>query len=181
MQVISSSLLSSTSEKNDTHNSEVNHYLLTTFLQHRSIFNYVFVFLNIGSLQIKKKQLSTSKAVINIKNEDQECFKWSFVAALHPATHHAERIFYYQPLKEELNFLGINFSVTIDQISKFEKLNPKISVTVIGCEEKPPKKGEKKSCLFPLRGPDVKHVTLLYCEQGANYHYAWVKNLNRLF
>ena len=53
-----------------------------------------------------------TKAVINIKNEDQECFKWSILAALHPATHHAERIFYYQPFKEELNFSGINFPVT---------------------------------------------------------------------
>ena len=33
--------------KNDTHNSEVNHYLLTSLVQHRSIFNYVFIFLNV--------------------------------------------------------------------------------------------------------------------------------------
>ena len=34
-----------------------------------------------------------TKAVINITNEDQGCFKWSILAALHPSTHHAEWIF----------------------------------------------------------------------------------------
>ena len=33
---------------------------------------------------------------------------------------------------DELNFEGLNFSVTIDKISKFEKQHPGISVTVIG-------------------------------------------------
>ena len=70
------------------------------------------------------KDVCDTKAVIYIKNEDQECFKWSVLAALHPATHHAERISHYQPFKEELNFTGIDFPVTIDQVSKFEKLNP---------------------------------------------------------
>ena len=41
------------------------------------------------------------------------------------------------------------------------------------------------SGLFPLRVriPDekkAKHVPLLYWGEDANYHYAWVKNLNRL-
>lgn len=33
-----------------------------------------------------------TKAVINVKNQDQECFKWSVLAAVHPAGHHGERI-----------------------------------------------------------------------------------------
>lgn len=129
------------------------------------------------------KDVYDTKAVINIKNEDQECFKGSVLAAIHPATHHAERISHYQPFKEELNFTGIDFPVTIDQVSKFEKLNPDISVTVIGIEEKATKQGENKSCLFPLRVLDQKqekHITLLYWQQNEEYHYAWVKNLNRL-
>ena len=127
--------------------------------------------------------ISHTKAVINLQNEDQQCFMGSILAALHPATHHAERISYYQPFKDELNFSGLTFPITIDQISKFEKLNPTISTTVIGCEEKTIAKGVKKSHLFPLRVPDVKkenHITLLHWGKGSQYHYAWVKNLNRL-
>ena len=72
--------------------------------------------------------------------------------------------------------------MTIDQLPKFEKQNPSITVTVVGLEEKKGKKG-KKSHLFPLRVPDKKqehHITLLYWGKGAKYHYAWIKNLNRL-
>ena len=126
--------------------------------------------------------ISHTKAVINIQYEDQQCFMWSILSALFPALKDAQRISKYQDYTQELNFSGMNFPITIDQISKFETLNPMISVTVIGCEEKPSKKG-KKSHLFPLRVPDVKkenHVTLLYWGKGTKYHYAWVKNLNRL-
>ena len=78
------------------------------------------------------KDIHDSKAVVNIKNEDLECFKWSILAALHPASKDAQRVTKYQEYKDELNFEGINFSITIDKISKFEKQHPGISVTVIG-------------------------------------------------
>lgn len=122
------------------------------------------------------------------KNDDQECFKWSVLAALHPAEHHAERISHYQPFKDELNFDGIDFPVTIDQISKVEKQNPGISVTVIGIarEENKKIKGKsvKRSVFMPLRVPDKRqeqHITLLFWQkEEETSHYAWVKNLNRL-
>ena len=138
-----------------------------------------------GSYIELPKDVYDTKSIINIKNQDQECFKWSVLAALHPAVKNAERITHYQPYKEELNFNGIDFPVTIDQIPKFEKQNPGISVTVIGIDE--PEKKKKgvvlPSVLFPLRVPNQqleKHVVLLYWEQNEQYHYAWVKNVNRL-
>jgi len=134
------------------------------------------------------KDVFDSKAVINVKNDDQECFKWSVLAALHPAKHHAERISHYQPFKDELNFDGIDFPVTINQISKVEKQNPGISVTLIGIarEENKTIKGKSvKRCVFmPLRVPDKRqeqHITLLlWQKEEETSHYAWVKNLNRL-
>ena len=128
------------------------------------------------------KDVYDTKSIVNIKNEDQKCFMWSILAALHPANHNAERISHYQPFTEELNLNGIHFPVTVDQIPKFEKLNPDISVTVLGIEEAE-KKGEDPSVIFPLRVPDQQqdhHVVLIYWSQGENYHYAWVKNVNRL-
>ena len=90
------------------------------------------------------KDIYDKKAIVNVKNQDQECFKWSILAALHPAEHHAERIAHYQEYKDELNFNGIDFPMSIDQITKFEKLNPEISVTVIGIDE-PEKKGKEEA------------------------------------
>ena len=136
-----------------------------------------------GSTYIElPKDVYDTKSIINIKNEDQECFKWSILAALHPADHNPQRISHYEPYSEELNFTGIEFPVTVNQISKFEKLNPDISVTVLGIDEAE-KKEEDPSKLFPLRVPNQQsehHIVLLYWTQGDVTHYAWVKNLNRL-
>ena len=76
--------------------------------------------------------LNFPKDIHEFKNEDLECFKWSILAALHPASKDAQCVTKYQEYKDELNFEGINFSMTIDKISKFEKQHPGISVTVIG-------------------------------------------------
>ena len=106
------------------------------------------------------------KSIINVKNEDDKCFMWAILAALHPVSAHPERGGPYQQFKEELNFEGINFPVTINNISKFEKLNSSISISVIGYED------EK---LFPIRLMKEKkqhHITLLYWLNGAKSHYA---------
>lgn len=129
--------------------------------------------------------LLLTKAVINTKNDDQECFKWSVLAALHLASKDAQRVSNYQEYKDELNFDGIDFPVTIDQISKFEKHNPGISVTVIGIDKaEQSKKGVMfPTKLLPLGVPEKKqenHVVLLYWKREEQCHYAWVKSLNRL-
>ena len=36
--------------------------------------------------------LSAKKAIINLKNEDDECFKWAITRALNPVEKHCERI-----------------------------------------------------------------------------------------
>ena len=133
------------------------------------------------------KDIHDSKAVINIKKEDQECLKWSILAALHPQRTNPQRVFKDQAYKEELIFEGIEFPVPIHQISKFEKQNPGISASVLGiaAEKTKKRKGKnvKQSCLIPLRASDElleKHVVLLYWWQKEQSHYAWVKNFNRL-
>ena len=60
-----------------------------------------------------RKDIHDSKAVVNIKNEDLECFKWSIPAALHPASKDAQCVTKYQEYKDELNFEGINFSCRV--------------------------------------------------------------------
>ena len=65
-----------------------------------------------------------------------------YPAALHPVAIHPERVGHYQEFKEELNFEGINFPVSLEDTEKFEKQNPTISVSVIGYEDEE---------LFPIR------------------------------
>ena len=69
--------------------------------------------------QIKKK-----KAVINIKNEDEQCFKWCVTRALNPVEEHPERI--TKELKrqsERLNWDDLKFPVELKEIKNFEKFN----------------------------------------------------------
>lgn len=99
-----------------------------------------------GSSNIElPKEIHDSKAVINIKNEDQECFKQSILAALHQQRTNPQRVFKCQAYNEELNFEGIEFPVPIHQISKFEKQNPGISVSVLGIAAEKTKNVKEKS------------------------------------
>ena len=38
------------------------------------------------------KFLASKKAIINLKNEDDECFKWAITRALNPVDKNSERI-----------------------------------------------------------------------------------------
>ena len=60
--------------------------------------------------------------VINIKNNDDKCFMWSILAALHPAPYHPERITHYKQYESKLNFKGMDFPIRSDEMTlrKFE-------------------------------------------------------------
>ncbi|CAD6243198.1 GSCOCG00012650001-RA-CDS, partial [Cotesia congregata] len=64
-------------------------------------------------------------AVINIKNNDNFCFLWSVVAALHPAHEgqNVSRVSSYPHYSRVLNYHGIKFPMTLKDIPKFEKMN----------------------------------------------------------
>ena len=70
-----------------------------------------------------------------MKNDDDQCFKWSVTRALHPVEKTSERI--TKELKEqseELDWSGLKFPVDLKQIIIFDKLNPQISINVFGFE-----------------------------------------------
>ena len=69
------------------------------------------------------EKIVKKKAIVNMKNEDNECFKWCVTRALNPVDKNKERI--TQKLRkqsEELNWKGIDFPVQVDKINKFEKI-----------------------------------------------------------
>ena len=124
--------------------------------------------------------ISKKKAVINMKNEDNECFKWCVTRVLNPVEHHPERI--TQDLwrqSEELRWKGIEFPMKIDQIDKFERMNERISINVFYYDRG----------VFPLRIPEVEkehQIDLLLITSGGDEdneekkHYCLIKNLSRL-
>lgn len=74
------------------------------------------------------------KGVINIQNDDEKCFLWCILAALHPISHNPQRVSHYLPFEKELNVNGISFPTPLSQIKKFEAQN-KISINVFGFEK----------------------------------------------
>lgn len=129
------------------------------------------------------KGLTSKKAIINMKNEDNECFKWCVARALNTVERDAERVSKILRLQaDKLHWSGIEFPMTLNQITKFEKNNESVSVNVFGYESK---------SIYPLRisekpkveksSPEARHVVdLLLISNEATSHYCLIKNLSRL-
>ena len=119
------------------------------------------------------------KAMINVKNNDNQCFKWAILSALlHDKinTNH-EKTSSYKKYENNLDFSGISFPTPISEISKFEK-RYEIAINVYGNNEdnnsiivhriSRESKNIKRIHLFLLKNPD------------GNSHYMWIKNFGRL-
>ena len=77
--------------------------------------------------------LQKKKALINMKNNDDMCFKWCIARACHPVQIHPERITpILREQAEELNWEGCKFPMAVNKIKLFESRNPHISVNVFG-------------------------------------------------
>ncbi|UZO26640.1 uncharacterized protein OCT59_018854 [Rhizophagus irregularis] len=81
-----------------------------------------------GSRIYTAQRSATKKGVVNPANDDDKCFQWAILAALHPVEKNAERISKYKEYVNELNFEGIEFPVQADEVilRRFERQNPTI-------------------------------------------------------
>ena len=119
-------------------------------------------------------KIKNKNAVINMKNEDNQCFKWCVVRALNPVEKNSERI--TKELKDQskrLDWSGLKFPVDLKQIKIFEKFNPQISINIFGFEES----------VYPLRIPETKkriNVDLLLISDDEKQHYCLINSLSRL-
>ena len=120
------------------------------------------------------ESLANKKAVINLNNKDNQCFKWAVTRAQHPAKDHPKRI---DPklikASEELNWDGITFPVDLKQIDRFEKQNDSLSINVFGYA----------NLVYPLRISKFdreKQVDLLLVSDEDKQHYCLIKSMSRL-
>ena len=121
--------------------------------------------------------LKNKKAIINMKNKDNECLLWCLLRALNPTNVHPERIDSNLISKQDtLDMKGITYPVSIKDIDKIEKQNPNISITVLGYNE--------KDKVYPLRNSNCtgrEHdIVLLLLKNEENSHYCLVKNISAL-
>ena len=122
------------------------------------------------------KFLAAKKAIINLKNEDDECFIWAITRALNPVEKNAERIDKKPREKSEvLNWDGLKFPVNLSDINKFENHNFSISVNVFGNEK----------LVYPLRISKHNYkrestVYLLLISDDTKQHYCCIKDISKL-
>ena len=65
--------------------------------------------------------LAAKKAIINLKNEDEECFKWVITRALNPLEKNSECIdIKFREKSQVQNWEGLKFRVNLSDINKFE-------------------------------------------------------------
>ena len=133
-----------------------------------------------GSSYIKlpEELQNNMKGLINLQNEDHECFRWCHIRHLNPQEKNPQRIkLVDKEYIKNLNYSGIEFPVTIKQYKKIEKQN-NINVNVFCYENEQP---------YPIyiskeKNEDVLNLLLITEddeEKFPNNHYVLIKDFNR--
>ena len=122
--------------------------------------------------------LRKKKAIVNVKNKDDECLKWALLSARFPVKKNSDRVTSYINNETDLNFTGVNFPTPLSQIPKVERLN-NLAINVFGYSE--------SAGIHPLyitKDNDKSPINLLLITKvkdgKTNSHYTWIKNFNRL-
>ena len=89
-------------------------------------------------IQLPQELRNSAKGLINMKNKDNECFRWCHIRHLNPQDKDPQRIKNTDKQHiEKLNYSGIEFPVNVKQYNKIEKQN-NINVNVFGYEDRQP-------------------------------------------
>lgn len=139
--------------------------------------------------------LQNKKAIINVENYDQMCFKYAVLSALHPKVKNGQNPEAYKRFEEELDFTGISFPVKLADIAKFERQNEKLAINVYMFDEGMKKIRHARYTKEYTR-KTVIHLLMLKEfddeeEEGEgesftdefrepNIHYCWIKDLSKL-
>ena len=135
-------------------------------------------------VQLPKELRNSMMGLINLQNNDDKCFLWDHVRHLNPRKKDPQRITKSdREFAKGLDYRGISFPVTRNQINRIEKQN-KINIYVFGYDT-------VKKSVYPIYPtyPSTEGyddcLDLLYIE-GKNKlgeettHYVLIKDFNRL-
>ena len=131
-----------------------------------------------GSYIKLPKEIATKKAVVNMKNtKDDQCFLWCVLRALNPVKRDKELIDGTLKSKiDTVNMGGIHYPVTLKDVSKFEKLNPDIAISVYAYDE--------NYSVGPLQISEhvdrPYRIKLLLISDENKTHYCLIEDFSRL-
>ena len=118
--------------------------------------------------------LARKKAIINQKNEDQECFKWAVIAASkwEEINNNPERISKLKRFEKDFDWSGIEFRVSVKDIKKFEFRN-QISINLLAIEG-------KQIYICRKGGTYERIINLMLITENNRKHCVAIKSLSRL-
>ena len=119
-------------------------------------------------MELPTELRNPKKRLINIKNKDDECFRWCHIRHLNPQTEHPERVKKEdKKMINELNYDGINFPLSQKHYNKVEKQNS-IRINVFGYEDGQPfpihiskETFEDQMNLLLITKDEMKHCVLI--------------------
>ena len=123
--------------------------------------------------------IANKKAIINIKNKDEDCFKWCVLRALNPKKENPHRVDkQLKAVADTINMDGISSPTKIDDITKFEKQNLDIAVVVLGLNEN----GKINTIRISEYTYERKHLVVLFLitDLEKDFHYTLVTQPSRL-
>jgi len=120
--------------------------------------------------------LAKKKAIINVQNRDNGCLKWALRAALFPPKDgkNLQRPSKY-PVKDGINYRGIDFPTPVGQIDKLEAQNRYLTINVFGWEN-----NRVSIHRVSTKEVNVPWINLMLIESGMTQHYCYVKRVSAL-
>ena len=123
-------------------------------------------------IELPAELRNSKKGLINMKNKDEECFRWCHIRHLNPQTKYPKRIKKEdKKMINELNYDGINFLLSQKHYNKVEKQNS-IRINVFGYENGQP---------FPIhisKETFEDQMNLLLITKDEKKHYVLIKDFN---
>jgi len=123
-------------------------------------------------IQLPKELRNSLKGLINMKNKDNECFRWCHIRHINPQDVHLDRIKKSDiSLINKLDYSGVEFPVKINDFSKIERQNS-IRINVFGYQNKP----------FPIYVSKERtdyNLNLLLITNEDKQHYVLMKDFDR--
>lgn len=172
---------------------EIEHYKSSTsdMVVHEIVGVELFIYKYVppkGRSYLELPKNCPKRSVINVKNDDNMCFKWAVLSALHYKDVNqksASKVCVYKKYEKELNFDGIEFPVSgLSSYKRFEKLNEQ-PINVFLYE-----KGKVRpfyiSRYISESNKEIINL-LLYSNESREeeeeevYHYVWIKNFSGMF
>ena len=123
-------------------------------------------------IELPTELRNSKKGLINMKNKDEECFRWCHIRHLNPQTKYPERIKKEdKKMINELNYDGIDFPLSQKHYNKVEKQS-NIRINVFGYEDGQP---------FPInisKETFEDQMNLLLITKDETKYYVLIKDFN---